>query len=69
AATASYIYALLPQNNKENSFKCDDYVFWDHIHPTAKTHAYLAQKARKLMDDAGLEAIMPEKKPDSPPDI
>lgn len=57
AAAASYIYQLLPLQNKAESANCDQYVFWDHVHPTVKTHYYIAQKAREVLDEAGLEAF------------
>lgn len=55
--TASYLYQLLPAKNKEEPLLCDDYVFWDKIHPTTKAHAFLADQARRLLDEAGLYAV------------
>lgn len=59
AVTTSYLYRLLPEKNKENSLSCDDYVFWDRIHPTTRAHTIIAEKARQLLDEAGLQAYVP----------
>lgn len=59
AASTSMIYELLPLKNKEEPLNCDGYLFWDHVHPTTITHSFIAQKARELLDEAGLEAFNP----------
>lgn len=59
AASASYIYHLLPLKNKLESYNCDGYVFWDRVHPTTRTHSFIAQKARQILDEAGLQAFIP----------
>lgn len=59
AASVSYIYQTLFIKNKAEALDCERYVFWDHVHPTTKTHYYLGQKVRELLDMAGLEAFIP----------
>ncbi|MFT4060033.1 MAG: SGNH/GDSL hydrolase family protein [Legionella sp.] len=34
---------------------CDGYLFFDLVHPTAKAHEMLAEQARKILDQAGVE--------------
>lgn len=58
AVSASYLYQLLPQKNKDDALYCDEYVFWDRIHPTTRAHSFIAEQARKLLDEAGLYSIM-----------
>ena len=60
AAATSYIYQLLPPKFKKEPLNCDSYVFWDHVHPSTKAHYYIAQKAREVLDAAGMEAFIPE---------
>jgi phospholipase/lecithinase/hemolysin len=60
AAAASYIYQLLPEKNKEEALYCENYVFWDRIHPTTKAHSYIASEARRLLDEAGLVSFRSE---------
>jgi phospholipase/lecithinase/hemolysin len=38
-----------------NSSKCPGYLFFDLVHPTAIAHLILAEKARQILDDAGVE--------------
>lgn len=59
AAETGYIYNLLPEQFKAQPLECDAYAFWDHVHPTARVHNYLAQKARELLDAEGLHALNP----------
>ena len=61
AAIASYTYQLLPSENKAETPNCEGYIFWDRVHPTTNTHFYLAEKARELLNEAGLEAFIPMK--------
>lgn len=63
-ASASLIYELLPSKNKAEPLNCDGYVFWDRVHPSTRTHAFIAQKARELLDEAGLEAFNPDDQTD-----
>lgn len=60
AALTSYLYQLLPEKYKLEPNNCDEYVFWDHVHPTTRAHYYMAQKAREALNDAGLQAFIPE---------
>jgi phospholipase/lecithinase/hemolysin len=60
AAVTSYLYQLLPEQYKSEPLNCEGYVFWDHVHPTTKTHYLIAQKAREALDAAGLQAFIPE---------
>jgi phospholipase/lecithinase/hemolysin len=57
AAAATYLYTLLPEANKTDALDCDGHVFWDRIHPTAKLHQIIADRARQVLDDAGLVAF------------
>ncbi len=59
AVTASYLYQLLPAKNKEEALHCNEYVFWDKIHPTTRAHSIIAEKARQLLDEAGLYSFIP----------
>lgn len=34
---------------------CDEYLFFDPVHPSARGHEYIAIEARKLLDDAGMQ--------------
>lgn len=61
AIATSYVHELLPLENQKNSLYCDDYVFWDTIHPSTKAHAVIAEKAREVLDEAGLTAFIPKK--------
>ncbi len=62
AAETGYIYHLLPLKNKAEPLNCEEYAFWDHVHPTTRVHYYLAQKARDTLDAAGLTAFTSEMK-------
>jgi phospholipase/lecithinase/hemolysin len=33
---------------------CDEYLFFDPVHPSARGHQYIAIEARKLLDDLGI---------------
>lgn len=59
ALRASYLYQLLPQSSRDNPAACDDYVFWDRIHPSAKAHEVIAKKTVQLLEEAGLSAFIP----------
>ncbi|RUR12717.1 SGNH/GDSL hydrolase family protein [Legionella sp. km772] len=62
ALTTGYLYRLLPASHKEN-ISCDDYVFWDRIHPTTQAHRVIAEKARQLLDEAGIYPFLPTASP------
>ncbi|HAU1881742.1 TPA: lysophospholipase, partial [Legionella pneumophila] len=34
---------------------CDGYLFFDLVHPTALAHKIMAEKARLMLDEAGVE--------------
>jgi phospholipase/lecithinase/hemolysin len=34
---------------------CDEYLFFDPVHPSARGHEYIGQEARKLLDDLGMQ--------------
>ncbi len=36
---------------------CNGYLFFDLVHPTGLAHKILAEKARLMLDEAGLEMI------------
>jgi len=36
---------------------CDGYLFFDLVHPTALTHKIMAEKARKVLDELGVELV------------
>lgn len=40
---------------KMNQDACDGYLFFDLVHPTAYAHEILADRARKMLDNAGIE--------------
>ena len=40
---------------KAESNACDGYLFFDLVHPTAPAHKMLAEKARKMLDEAQVE--------------
>ncbi len=60
ALRAGYIYQLLPQKNKNEALQCEQYVFWDKIHPSTHAHALVANKAKQLIDAAGLTPVVNE---------
>lgn len=57
AASASYLYSLLPNADE---LYCEGYAFWDRIHPTTKAHALIAEQARQVLDEAGLYSFTSE---------
>lgn len=57
AAIAGYMYQLLPKTKHDDELNCDAYVFWDTVHPTTKVHYFIAQKARELLDEAGIQRM------------
>lgn len=57
AALVSYSYRASPLKLDPKEMDCDGYVFWDGVHPTTRTHYYIAQKARELLDIAGMTAV------------
>lgn len=40
---------------KMKSDKCDSYLFFDLVHPTALAHRVLGEKAREMLDSQGIE--------------
>ncbi|KTC68727.1 lysophospholipase A [Legionella birminghamensis] len=60
AAETAYIYSKLPQAAKDEALYCDNYLFWDHVHPTTVVHRLIAEQISKLIEEAGLEANWPE---------
>ncbi|KTD61259.1 SGNH/GDSL hydrolase family protein [Legionella spiritensis] len=60
AVVTGYVYALFPEHAREEPLRCDDYLFWDRVHPTTFIHQLLAEKAGELIDEAGLLAVMPD---------
>ena len=34
---------------------CDEYLFFDPVHPSARGHEYIGQEARKLLDGLGMQ--------------
>ena len=58
AAVSSYLYQLMPLQNKAEPLDCAQHVFWDHVHPTTQVHYYIAQKAREVLDESGLVAFI-----------
>jgi phospholipase/lecithinase/hemolysin len=59
AVAAGYLYQLLPKQNKNDAYFCDEYVFWDKIHPSTRAHELLAREARRALDEAGLISFVP----------
>lgn len=35
--------------------KCDAYLFFDPVHPSARGHMYIGREARKILDDLGMQ--------------
>jgi phospholipase/lecithinase/hemolysin len=58
AASASYLYPQLPENNKREALNCDGHVFWDRVHPTTRAHYFIAEKAHELLDEAGVRVSL-----------
>jgi phospholipase/lecithinase/hemolysin len=56
AAVVGYLSTLLPKSDKQEPINCDAYLFWDRVHPAAKVHELLAEKARQLLDESGIIA-------------
>lgn len=46
------VSAVKPQMNND---VCDSYLFFDLVHPTAMAHKLLSERARKMLDEAGIE--------------
>lgn len=60
AVSASYHYALLPKRIINAPLECSHYLFWDKIHPTTAVHKMIAEKIKNAIDEAGLQAVLPE---------
>lgn len=60
AARLGYFYRTLSQGQQNEAPNCEGYLFWDRIHPTAVAHSFIGQYARRLLDEAGLEAFSEE---------
>ena len=60
AAQLGYLYGQRPYKALEQPSTCYGYLFWDHIHPTTEVHRVIANEAKKLIREAGLEAAMPD---------
>ncbi|MDP3268479.1 MAG: SGNH/GDSL hydrolase family protein [Legionella sp.] len=65
AALVSFTHTLLPSTYQAKELNCEGFLFWDRVHPTATTHSYIAQKARELLDESGIEAVFAETNPES----
>lgn len=40
-----------------HELNCDDFLFWDHVHPSTHAHEYLAEYVINTVDKAGLVAV------------
>ncbi len=48
--------ALYQETHGMKDINCDDYLFWDHIHPSTHAHYYIAQYVIDAIKQAGLVA-------------
>lgn len=60
AALTGYRYSLLPLALQTQKLQCDNYVFWDKVHPTTMMHKLIAEQIKLQIRKAGLLAVMPE---------
>jgi len=44
---------IKPRSARSNI--CDQYLFFDPVHPTARGHEYIGVEARKVLDSAGVQ--------------
>lgn len=51
----SFIHMIASAHPKIKQNACDGYLFFDLVHPTAIAHKVLAEKARVMLDEAGIE--------------
>ncbi|KTD33124.1 lysophospholipase A [Legionella nautarum] len=56
ALSMSYQNQLQPRLAADKE-SCEGYLFWDHVHPTATIHQLIAQNAKSILDEAGLEPM------------
>ncbi|WP_419419823.1 SGNH/GDSL hydrolase family protein [Legionella sp. D16C41] len=60
AALTSYLFNLLPAKIQDEPLQCGSYVFWDQVHPTTAVHKIIAQQVQKLINEAGLQPVLPD---------
>ena len=60
AAEASYWYHLFPAYQKKETLPCETYLFWDKVHPTTAVHKLIAATVKQKIEEAGLEAVIPD---------
>ncbi len=60
AALASYMFNLLPASEQAEPMQCENYVFWDQVHPTTAVHKIIAEQVKALINEAGLQAVLPD---------
>lgn len=58
ALTIGYQSGMKRQLTDEAA-SCDNYLFWDSVHPTAVLHRLIAQYAKSTLDMAGFQPINP----------
>lgn len=49
--------AMYNETHGIEDFECDDYLFWDHVHPSTHAHHFIAEYMIRAVDNAGLVAI------------
>lgn len=59
--SASYLYTSLPSLKIAYPTQCEQYVFWDKVHPTTAIHKMIAAQVKIELDAAGLTATTPIK--------
>lgn len=60
AVETAYWYSLLPPTIKNEPLACDNYLFWDKVHPTTIVHRLIAEEVDKVIAAAGLTATWPQ---------
>lgn len=56
AAVSAYVQSQLPEGMR-SAMSCQNYLFWDRVHPTTKVHELIAQQVKMMIDNAGLHAF------------
>lgn len=48
--------AMYHDSHPIKDYQCDDFLFWDHVHPSTHAHRYIAEYMINAVDEAGLVA-------------
>lgn len=57
----AYLTAKLADSGEQPCSNPDEYMFWDHIHPTRVIHHLMAMDAKEILDKNGFKAIAKQK--------